>query len=182
MVATPALRRVAWIAAALLAAGAIVAIAMHGQRPEPGLARFEPAGVMLGVRPEQVTGIEIVTPEGRWWFVRTDTGRWRVSVGSSPLAADPTTSLDNGLRFLHVSAPERALTRDELVGLSMVEFGLAPPRYTVSVRSTGQPFTIEFGGLNAQGLAQYARVAGDAGIVLLPRFVGQQWEAAIAAP
>jgi hypothetical protein len=64
----------------------------------------------------------------------------------------------------------------------MAEFGLAPPRYTVSVRSSGRPFTIEFGGLNAQGLAQYARVAGEAGIVLLPRYIGQQWEAATGAP
>jgi hypothetical protein len=182
VVATPTLRRGAWIAAALLASGAIVAIAMHGRRPEPGLARFEPAGVMLGIRPEQVTGIEILGPGGRWWFVKTDTGGWRVSAGSPPLAADPTTSLDNGLRFLHVSAPQRTLSPDEVIGLSMAEFGLAPPRYTVSVRSSGRPFTIEFGGLNAQGLAQYARVAGEAGIVLLPRYIGQQWEAATGAP
>ena len=180
--ATPALRSGAWIAAALLASGAIVTIAMHGQRPEPGLARFEPAGVMLGVAPERVTGVEVLKPGGRWRFVRTDTGGWRATADSSPLAADPTASLDNGLRFLHVSAPERVLRGDELAGLSMVEFGLAPPRYTVSVRSAGPPFTIEFGGLNAQGLAQYARVAGNAGIVLLPRFVGQQWEAVIGAP
>ena len=32
-----------------------------------------------------------------------------------------------------------------------------------------------------EGLAQYARVAGGPEIVLLPRFVGQEWEAAIGA-
>ena len=182
MVATPALIRRTWIAAALLAAGTITALGMHGRRPDPTLVRFEPAGVMLRVPPQHVTAIEVLQPGARWRFVRTGTGAWQAAAGSSPLPADPTISLDNGLRFLHVSAPQRVLTREELAGIPMTEFGLAPPRYTVSVESSSQPFIIEFGGLNAQGLAQYARVAGGPEIVLLPRFVGQEWEAAIGAP
>ncbi len=63
------------------------------------------------------------------------------------------------------------------------EFGLAPPRYSVSVRATGAPlFEIEFGALSPQGLAQYARVTGHAEIVLLPSFIGEQWESVIGAP
>ena len=62
------------------------------------------------------------------------------------------------------------------------EFGLGPPRFSVSVRSSaGAPFDIAFGSLNAQGLAQYARVSGRAEILLLPSFVGEQWEAAMSA-
>ena len=49
----------------------------------------------------------------------------------------------------------------------MTEFGLAPPRYTVSVESSSQPFIIEFGGLNAQGLAQYAPMIALVGVPLL---------------
>jgi len=53
----------------------------------------------------------------------------------------------------------------------------------VAVRAPGgETFTIEFGGLNAQGLAQYARVTGRDAIVLLPRFVGEPWQALAGAP
>jgi len=44
------------------------------------------------------------------------------------------------------------------------------------VRSPGAaPFTIEFGALNPQGPAQYARMTGRAEILLLPSFVCEPW-------
>ena len=87
--------------------------------------------------------------------------------------------LDSGLRFLHVSAPQRVMRPQEFSGTPLAEFGLDPPRYAVSVHgATAEPFTVQFGGTNPQGLAQYARVGGRDEIVLLPRFVGEQWEAA----
>jgi hypothetical protein len=90
--------------------------------------------------------------------------------------------LDSGLRFLHVSAPQRVLQPEEVAGTPSSEFGLAPPRYSVSVRSAAAaPFDIEFGALNAQGLAQYARLTGHAEILLLPNYIGEQWEAVMNA-
>jgi hypothetical protein len=64
----------------------------------------------------------------------------------------------------------------------MSEYGLEPPGYVVTVRGPGTPFTVEFGAVNPQGLAQYARVAGRDEIFLLPRFVGRSWETAIGVP
>jgi hypothetical protein len=68
------------------------------------------------------------------------------------------------------------------VGIPPSEFGLEPPRYSVSVRSpAAAPFNIDFGALSPQGPAQYARVTGRAEILLLPSFVGEQWESVISA-
>ena len=69
-----------------------------------------------------------------------------------------------------------------MAGIPPSEFGLEPPRFSVSVRSrSAAPFNIEFGAQNPQGLAQYARLTGRAEILLLPSFVGEQWEAVMKA-
>jgi len=54
MVATPALKRAAWVGAAGLAASLIIILAWHGRRPDPGLVRIEPGGVMVHLRLEDV--------------------------------------------------------------------------------------------------------------------------------
>jgi len=176
-VAAPALRRLAWPAAAVLAAATIAALALHGRRPEPGLARFEAAGVMLHIPSARVREVRVTAGDRRWRFTRSGTG-WTVT-GPGGASADWERRLEGGLRFLQVSAPQRVMARDEFAGTPAAEFGLDPPRYTVAVHTDGaDPFVIEFGGANAQGLAQYARVTGRAELILLPRFVGAEWEAA----
>jgi len=185
-VGAPALRRLLWPGAAVLAAGVIIALAVYGHRPDPSLARFEAAGVMLSIQPDSVTEVVVSQGERRWRFERRDATGWaaapgpplREGVGGESVA----THLDSGLRFLHVSAPQRVLQPQEVAGTPLSEFGLAPPRFSVSIRSpAAAPFDIEFGALNPQGLAQYARVMGRAEILLLPSFVGEQWEAVMTA-
>jgi hypothetical protein len=74
------------------------------------------------------------------------------------------------------------LQPQEVAGISPSEFGLEPPRYSVSVRSpAAAPFNIDFGALSPQGPAQYARVTGRDEILLLPSFIGEQWEAVMGA-
>jgi hypothetical protein len=176
-VGAPALRRAAWAVAATLAAGVILTLAFHGRRPDPSLARFEAAGVMLAIAPESVTEVEIARGAHRWRFVRAGAGGWTAPPGPPP-GERVRTGIDGGLHFLHVSAPQRVLQRDELAGTPPSDFGLDPPRFTVSVRAPASaPFTIEFGALNPQGLAQYARIAGRSDLLLLPGFVGEPWEA-----
>lgn len=171
----PTLRRWAWAVAATLAAVAVLALALHGRRPDPSLARFEAAGVMLAIAPESVTEVEIARGERRWRFERAGAGGWTAS--PSPPGERVSAGIDSGLRFLHVSSPQRVLQPDEIAGTPPSEFGLEPPRFIVSVRApAAAPFTIEFGGLNAQGLAQYARIIGRAELLLLPGFVGEPWE------
>lgn len=172
----PALRRAAWAVAATLAAGVIMTLALYGRRPDPSLARFEAAGVMLAIAPESVTEVEIARDARRWRFARAGAGGWTAPPGPPP-GERVSAGIDSGLHFLHVSAPQRVLKPDEIAGTPPAEFGLEPPRFTVSVRApTAPPFTIEFGALNPQGLARYARISGRVELLLLPGFVGEPWE------
>ena len=177
----PPLKRAVWLGVVVLAAGTVIALAFHGHRPDSSLVGFEAAGIMLQISPGTVTEVSLSRGERRWRFERGGAKAWTASPGP-PLTESVTARLDSGLRFLHVSAPQRVLLPDEVAGISPSEFGLEPPRYSVSVRAPGRaPFTIEFGTLNAQGLAQYARVTGRPEILLLPSFVGEQWESVMAA-
>jgi hypothetical protein len=177
----PALRRLVWPGAAVLAAGVIISLALYGHRPDPSLARFEAAGVMLSIQPDSVTEVVLSRGERRWRFERAGAKDWAAPPGP-PLEQSVGAHLNSGLRFLHVSAPQRVLQPQEVAGTPPSEFGLAPPRFSVSIRSlAAAPFDIEFGALNPQGLAQYARVMGRAEILLLPSFVGEQWEAVMTA-
>ena len=63
MVAAAGVRGWGWAAAAVLAAGFIALLALHGERPEPGLARFQPAGLLADWPIEQVTSIELRADE-----------------------------------------------------------------------------------------------------------------------
>ncbi|HET8577126.1 MAG TPA: DUF4340 domain-containing protein [Methylomirabilota bacterium] len=178
--ATPTLRRALWMGAAVLAAGVVIALAAHGRRADPGLVRFEAAGVMIEFPPELITHVVVTRGERQWRFTRTNAQGWVSAPDTLPLGEDTATRLESGLRFLHVSAPQRVMARSELAGTPLAEFGLDPPRYSVSVQSSARgSFTIEFGAVNPQGLAQYARVKGRNEILLLPSFVGEPWEAVI---
>ena len=176
MVAAPALKRVAWIGAAGFAAGLILALAWHGQRPDPGLVRFEPGGVMVHLHADDVTAIRVSAGDRSQSFARTAAGTW--STAGVPVPAVLVQHLERGLRFLHGSAPQRVINAAEYAGMPLAEFGLGPPRYVVVVRTaTGTPLVLQFGDVNPQGLAQYARIDGSEDILLLPRFVGEPWEA-----
>ncbi len=180
--AAPALKRAAWVGAAAVAAGAILALALHGRRPDPGLVRFEAAGVMVQVPPERVTEVVVARGDRRWRFTRTDGRGWTAAPGTPRLDEDVAARIESGLRFLHVSAPQRVMAREEFPGTPLAELGLGPPRYSVSVSSSaGAPLTVEFGALNPQGLGQYARVKGRDEILLLPSFVGEPWETVTGA-
>lgn len=174
--------RALWIGAAVGAGGLLAALALHGERPDPaGLVRFEAAGVMLAIEPARVTAVEVRRAGRQWRFRRAPDGGWAPE-GPERAGTAGAAALDEGLRFLHGSAPQRVLTPNEVHGIPMSEYGLAPPGYAVTVRGDGAPFTVEFGAVNPQGLAQYARVAGREEIFLLPRFVGRSWETAIGPP
>jgi hypothetical protein len=181
-VVAPPLTRALWVAASVVAGGLLVALALYGERPDPGgLARFKAAGVMLAIEPARVTAVEVRRADRQWRFRRAADGGWAADglERAEPAAA---AAVEEGLRLLHASAPERVLAPGEVRGIPMSEYGLAPPGYAVTVRADGAPFTVEFGAVNAQGLAQYARVAGRDEIFLLPRFVGRPWETAIGRP
>jgi len=178
MVAAAALKRAAWVAAAGLAAGLILVLAWHGSRPDPGLVRFEPGGVMLHLRLEDVIEVQVSAGNHHQSFARSHAGAW--STVSAPVPVERAQHLERGLRFLHVSAPQRVISPEEYSGTPLVEFGLVPPRYVIVVRTaTSAPFVMQFGDVNPQGLAQYARIGESKDVLVLPRFVGEPWEALV---
>ena len=189
MVAPAALRRLVWPLvwplAATAAAGLLAALAFTGGRPEPGLAPFVPAGLMLRIAAAELREVEIAGPGGTLLGgalpggtlrFRRDGDLWRGGDGA-PLAEAEARRLDAALKLLRDSAPERTLSASELAGHALAEYGLDPPALTVTARpADGPPFTVRLGGANALGLSRYAQVAGSPDIVLLPGYVARSWE------
>jgi hypothetical protein len=179
VVVAPAVRAAGWVGVTGLAAVVLTALALHGQRPDSSVARFEAAGVMRDIEPRDVAEVRVARGAAAWRFRRAGEGRWTLADGAG--AADPSEAVEQGLRYLHVSAPQRIMERDEVPSPTGPEFGLTPPRCIVEIRAArGPAFTITFGALNAQGLAQYARIHDRDELFLLPRYVGQPWETATA--
>ena len=179
MVAPASVRRWGWPLAATLAAAVIGVLAFEGERPEPGLARFAPAGLLADWPIEQVTSVEVSAGLKHRLFRRNPGGAWRLEVADAAPAADLAQRIDMGLKLLHNSAPQRT----DLASEQLSEFGLAPPRLTVTARMTGgASITIEFGRTNPLGLERYARVVGREEILLMPAFVADAWEPVAEEP
>ena len=173
--AAPILKRARWPAAAALAAGVLLALALHGERPGSSLEKFEAAGLMVHIAPASINTIEIAAGARLWRFAR-DGSSWRVVEAALPPAADFAARIESGLTLLHNAAPERTLSGDELV--AQVSFGLDPPALTV-VATGAARFAAAFGTSNPLGLARYARVEGQSDVALVPGYVVGAWEAAV---
>jgi len=155
-------QRLAWPVAAAVAFAFLVGLALHGERPEPGLVRFEAAGFMKQFAPEQVREVEIVTAAGRWRFRR---------------GTDWPDRIDAALRLLRDAGPMRVMTADEVATQSAATYGLDSGATVVTVRSEGgETFAIRFGARNPLGSGRYARVDGMGGVPILPAYVGDAWE------
>ena len=162
-----------WPVAAALAAGFIGVLAFQGERPEPGLARFAPAGLLADWPVRQVTCVEVSAGAYHRSLHREPGGGWRPEGANAAITADLAERIEMGLTLLHNSAPQRA----DLASEQLAEFGLEPPRLTVTARMTGgASVTIEFGGTNPLGLERYARVVGRTEVLLMPAFVADAWE------
>lgn len=165
-----------WWLAAALAAGFLGVLAFHGERP--GLERFEPAGLLVGWPLEDVAAIEISAGTQHRSFRRVASAGWHGEGGSMPANAED--HIATGLKLLHNSAPERIFGASELDDRLLADFGLAPPRLTVTATTAaGRSVTVYFGGANPLGLTRYARIAGQPEVVLLPAFVADAWEQAM---
>lgn len=173
MVAPAGVRAWGWSAAAVLAVGFIAVLAFQGERPEPGLARFAPAGLLADWPVEQISSVEVGAGSGHRSFRRDSGGCWHPDVAAAADTAALAEQIETGLKLLHNSAPQRA----DLASAQLGEFGLMPPRLTVTAhRVDGATVTIEFGGANPLGLERYARVVGRPEILLMPAFVAGAWE------
>jgi len=176
-------RRIALAAAALLAVAFLVAMAMSGRtRPMQNLVAFEAAGLMSEA-PHRVDRVEISADGRRATLVRTAAGGWQIGAGPAGigLAAGVAAHIEMSVKFMHVTAPVRTLSRDEYQA-TLGEYGLDPPRYTVALHAGGRPvLAARFGAKNPQELFQYVQVEGRAALYLVPVFVGQEWERVIGS-
>ena len=164
-------------AAGLLAVGFLLVMAISGRtRPTPNLVKFEAAGLMREM-PDHIDQVELAGDGRRLLFTRRKQGRWTVAPAAAELAAVTVSHLEMSLKFMHVTAPVRVMSRDEYQPAGLGEYGLDPPRYTVSLQRGGQTvLATSFGGKNPQQVFQYVRVAGRDELYLLPVFVGREWE------
>lgn len=166
--------RAAALAGGVLAAAFLIALAFTGSAPK--LASFEPfvpAGVMARL-PEEITRIELRANQQTLVFTRAGDG-WRR--GDAPLSDSAAEHVAKALRFLHVSKPNATLEIDTFDAAPLAEMGLDVPRAEVTVFAGDQPaLAIAFGGLNPSGTGQYARIAGQSGLLLLPLHVGREWQ------
>lgn len=168
------MKALAWALAAALSLALLGLAASHGDRPDPGMDRYVPAGLMLAIPPDQVTAVTVRVP-GRALTLVRDGARWGAAAGAPP--ADATAAVERGLRFLHGSAPVRTMAGEEAAGVRLEETGLVPPALQVEVRVGDRTaFAVDFGGTNPQGFATYARVAGRPEIHLLSRYVAGAWK------
>jgi hypothetical protein len=173
MVAPAHVRAWAWAVAAIFAAGFIGFLAFRGERQEAGLARFKLAGLLADWPVAQVTSVEVGSGVKHRSFRRDSGGGWRPEAADTATTADLDQRIEEGLKLLHNSGPQRTDLKSE----QLAEFGLEPPRLTITARMTGgTSITIEFGGTNPLGLERYARIAGRREILLMPAFVGDAWE------
>jgi hypothetical protein len=172
VVAPQVLSRALWIASAAVAAAALSVLALQGERPATHVSVFAAAGVMRHIPPEEVEHVEVAAGSRSWQFTRKPAG-WESSAATQASSAKTGASIEQGLRLLHNSAPERTLTGAE--ASDPAAFGLVSPALTVTVKGR-ERFSIAFGGTNPLGLARYARVQGRSDVILLPRYVADAWE------
>jgi len=168
-------------AAALLAVGLLIAMVVSGQlRESKQFVKFVPAGLMLEV-PAEIDRVELRMNTGRWVFVRAPDG-WRTAADGRALPTSLTASLDDSIKFMHVSAPIRVLERGEWAPVGLREFGLDPPGYTATLYRQGHAvFGAEFGAPNPQKVLQYMKLERRDQVYLMPRFIGEEWEKALRA-
>ena len=177
------MKRIAWPVAAGIAVALLAALAVHGERPQSGIMRAVPAGVLAGWDLLQITEVAVATSGSARTFRRGEAGQWRVAGDGSPAAPGLAERIEIGLKLLHTSPPQRILDASEVAGRPLAEFGLASPRLTVSLRTAdGAGITIAFGSINPLGLARYARVDGRPGLLLLATYLAEAWERVAQPP
>lgn len=178
---TPVARRRRWPApaAALLAVGLLAAMALSGHmRESRQLVRFVPAGVMPE-EPAEIDRVELRRGDAKWVFAR-GLGGWQTVPDGRAVPVALVTSLDESIKFMHVSAPIRVMERSEWDPVGLREFGLDPPGYAaILFRRNAPALEAEFGTPNPQKVLQYMKLGGGDRVYLMSRFIGESWESAL---
>ena len=173
-------RSLVWSLAALASIGYLSAMVIGGALPELRTrVKFEAQGVMT-VAPERIDRVEIERGATRVALARTG-GGWSRE-GGDVLPAPVAAKVSLAVQYMRTAGPVRVMTAEEIRGLSPAEFGLAPPQLSVTLFAGPQRvLRARFGARNAEDLLQYMTLDGRDDLILMSRFVGQQWEASVEA-
>jgi hypothetical protein len=179
MVASAVMKRFALPVMAVLAAALLTTLAFVGERPRPGSEPFKPQGLLSSWTMDDVTTVKIDKGAEKFLFIRDRGGPWRSDKGD--VAPEVAAQIETGLRLLGNAASERDFSPDELSGRSMSEFGLEKPKLILTAGTAGgATATIAFGEINPLGLTQYVRMDGRNEIAMLPAYVANAWDEAVA--
>jgi hypothetical protein len=172
-------RRWTSVAIATLAVGLLAAMALSGHlRENRQFVAFKADGVMREA-PAEIDRVELRSGDRRFTFVRAADG-WQTAPEGRGLPKALVTSLEESIKFMHVSAPVRVMERAEWAPVGLREFGLDPPGFVaVLYRRDAVVLGAEFGGPNPQKVLQYMKLQGGEQVYLMSRFVGEEWEHAL---
>ncbi|HSD53078.1 MAG TPA: hypothetical protein VLC47_02900 [Burkholderiales bacterium] len=161
--------------AGLTAIGYLIAMVVTGALPQQRQrVQFEARGVMQ-LAPERVVRVELTRGADRAVFVRGPGVGW-TREGAGSLAAPLAEKLSMAVQFMHTAGPVRVLEPAELGGADSRAFGLDGPVLSVALHADAGPvLRVKFGGRNPDDMLQYMAIEGRPGLVLMSRFVGQEW-------
>jgi hypothetical protein len=181
VVAAPVKRSLVWSLAALASVGYLSAMVIGGALPELRTrVKFEAKGVMT-VAPERIDRVEIERGATRVALARTGGGGWSRE-GGAVLPVPVAEKVSLAVQYMRTAGPVRVMTAEEIRGISPAEFGLAPPALSVTLFAGPQRvLRARFGARNAEDQLQYMTLDGRDELILMSRFVGQQWEASVEA-
>lgn len=167
-------RRLVFLAG-IAATGYLVAMVLTGALPQNRQrVQFQANGVMQ-LEPDRVVRVELARGTDRAVFVRAPGAGWSRE-GAGLVAAPVAEKLSLAVQYMHTAGPLRVLEPAELAGADLRVFGLDRPLLSVALHADAGPvLRAQFGGRNPDDMAQYMTVEGRAGIVLMSRFVGEEW-------
>jgi hypothetical protein len=173
-VVAPAVKRAVAAVAGLAAIGYLVVMVVTGALPQSRQrVQFEAKGVMR-LAPERITRVELTRGADRAVLIRDGTGWTRDGAGRLP--APLAEKLALAVQYMHTAAPVRVLEPAELGGTAPREFGLDRPGVSIALHAeSGAVLRAQFGGRNPDDMLQYVTIEGRDGVVLMSRFVGQEW-------
>ena len=163
--------------AALAAIGYLVAMVVTGALPQQRQrVRFEAKGVMR-VAPERIARVELARGSDRVVLVRGPGATW-TREGGGALTAPLAEKLSLAVQYMHTAAPVRVLAAAELTGVDSHEFGLDRRALSIALHADPGPVIhVRFGSRNPDDMLQYMAIEGRLEIVLMSRFVGDEWRA-----
>ena len=174
------MKRTAYWLSAIAALAYLVAMFYTGAYPERTNFVALEANGLLREAPERIETVVLNYSNKARTFTRTAHG-WLEN--GRPLPAATSEALDNAVKFMHTSEPVRSMPLAELEKQDPAEFGLAPPKFTISLMAGGASvLEAGFGRTNPVGMLNYVAVVGRKDLYLLSHFVVEEWDKVGASP